>query len=203
MNTDSEQSSTPLDSSGRLSHVDSDGDAHMVDVGNKNSSFRRATATSTITLNKEAYLSVVRNTASKGSVLTVAKIAGIQAAKQTSNLIPLCHQINLNKVEIMFKFSENHDDRTSTTTKSALDNNTSSQNSGERNKEYPARFRLQITCTVSCHDKTGVEMEALVGASIAALTVYDMCKAVDKTAVIGDTRLLYKEGGKSGMFSAE
>ena len=202
MNTDSEQSSTPLNNSGRLSHVDSDGEAHMVDVGDKNSSFRRATAKSTITLNKEAYLSVVKNTASKGSVLTVAKIAGIQASKQTSNLIPLCHQINLNKVEIMFKFSENHDDRTSTTI-SAPDNNTSSQNSVELNQEYPARFRLQITCEVSCHDKTGVEMEALVGASIAALTVYDMCKAVDKTAVIGDTRLLFKEGGKSGMFSAE
>ena len=198
MNTDSEQSSTPLDESARLSHVDSSGEAHMVDVGNKNPSFRRATATSTITLNKEAYLSVVRNTATKGSVLTVAKIAGIQAAKQTSSLIPLCHQVNLNKVEILFKFPDHHDD-----TELAPDNITSSQTLVELHQECLAKFRLQITCTVSCHGKTGVEMEALVGASIAALTVYDMCKAVDKTAVIGDTRLLYKEGGKSGMFFSD
>ena len=193
MNSDSEQSNTPPDKS--LSHVDSNGDAHMVDVGDKNLSFRRATATSTITLNKEAYRNVVKNTTSKGSVLTVAKIAGIQGAKQTSSLIPLCHQINLSKVEILFNFLDCQD------TKSAPGITTSYQNSVELNQIYPAKCRLQITCTVSCHDRTGVEMEALVGASIAALTVYDMCKAVDKTAVIGDTRLLRKEGGKSGMFS--
>ncbi|KAL5259407.1 hypothetical protein ACHWQZ_G009749 [Mnemiopsis leidyi] len=193
LNSDSEQSNTPPDKS--LSHVDSNGDAHMVDVGDKNLSFRRATATSTITLNMEAYRNVVKNTTSKGSVLTVAKIAGIQGAKQTSSLIPLCHQINLSKVEILFNFLDYQD------TKSAPGITTSYQNSVELNQMYPAKCRLQITCTVSCHDRTGVEMEALVGASIAALTVYDMCKAVDKTAVIGDTRLLRKEGGKSGMFS--
>ena len=199
----------------------------MVDVGYKDVSFRRARAESVVILNREAYENVVRNTASKGSVITVAQIAGIQGAKQTSNLIPLCHQINLNKVDISFSFLTGSDNspadvssgtsvptsdphvNTAAATKDpslemlpeAVSPPASLQSSPDVSP--PTGYQLRITCTVTCVSRTGVEMEALVGASVAALTVYDMCKAVDKTAVISDTRLVYKEGGKSGVFSVE
>ena len=209
----SEHHSKLQDSSLGLSHIDSAGEAHMVDVGYKTPSFRMATAESTISLNRQAYESVVKNTASKGAVLTVAKIAGIQGAKRTSSLIPLCHQINLNKVDITFTFSDSQKESPSISDMflnslqhsnpclGSVTKDTSSQ--GTPREPNPASLELHIKCTVSCNAVTGVEMEALVGASIAALTVYDMCKALDKSAVISNTRLLRKEGGKSGSFSVE
>ena len=149
-----------------LTHVDSQGNAAMVDVRNKPETNRKAIAVSSITVNKAAFESIQNDTNKKGSVLTVAKIAGIQAAKQTSSLIPLCHQINLSHLEISFS----SDSQTRT---------------------------ISVQCEARCTGQTGVEMEALVGASLATLTVYDMCKALDSTAVIRDTRLLSKSGGTS------
>ena len=206
----SEHHSKLQDSSLGLSHIDSAGEAHMVDVGYKTPSFRMATAESTISLNRQAYESVVKNTASKGAVLTVAKIAGIQGAKRTSSLIPLCHQINLNKVDITFTFSDSQKESPSISNISLQHSNPCLESvtkeissEGTPREPNPASLELHIKCTVSCNAVTGVEMEALVGASIAALTVYDMCKALDKSAVISNTRLLRKEGGKSGSFSVE
>ena len=147
-----------------LSHVDSQGNAAMVNVGNKPETNRKAVAVSSIIVNKAAFESIENDTNKKGSVLTVAKIAGIQAAKQTSSLIPLCHQINMTNFDISF----------------TLDAQTRT---------------ISVQCEARCTGQTGVEMEALVGASLATLTVYDMCKALDSGAVIRDTRLLSKSGG--------
>jgi cyclic pyranopterin phosphate synthase len=142
-----------------LSHIDPEGKARMVDVGNKNQQFRIAIAEGHITLNHETIALIKENNLKKGDVLTVAEIAGIQAAKQTSDLIPLCHPLLINKVKITTKLDE----------------------SG-----------VKVTGEVRCIGQTGVEMEALTGVSVALLTIYDMCKAVDKQMVIGEVRLKEK-----------
>lgn len=152
-----------------LTHVDARGTASMVDVGDKIPSLRTATASSRIILGAEAFRLVQENRVAKGDVLTVARIAGIQAAKQTSSLIPLCHSIMLNKVRVDF----------------ALDAASSS---------------IRVTTEARCTGTTGVEMEALTAASVAALTIYDMCKAVDKGMIITDVMLETKAGGKGGDF---
>lgn len=139
----------------------------MVDVGNKPATERQARAEAVVQMSDEAMSLLVAGEGPKGDVLATARIAGIQAAKRTSELIPLCHQLALTQVEVRFR-------------------------------PEPAASRLTIETTVRCRDRTGVEMEALVAASIASLTVYDMLKAVDREIVIEHVRLLEKEGGRTG-----
>ena len=153
---------------GKLSHVGPDGAARMVDVGEKPATHRVAVAEAEL-LMKPATLAAIRKGKNpKGSVLEVARIAGINAAKHTSSLIPLCHPLALTKVGIEF---------------SAL-----------------SATRLRIVSRAEAIDRTGVEMEALTGAAVCALTVYDMCKAIDRGMEICRIRLLEKSGGKSGPY---
>lgn len=144
----------------KLTHIDSEGKARMVDVGNKPDQLRIAIAEGHITLNTETISLIKENNMKKGDVLTVAEIAGIQAAKRTSDLIPLCHPLRLNKVKLQ----------------AILDD-----------------AGVKVTAEVRCIGQTGVEMEALTGVSVALLTVYDMCKAVDKQMVIDYTKLIEKK----------
>ena len=153
-------------SSQDLSHVDPEGRAKMVDVGQKSVTRRTAVARGSITIGETAFRLVQDNNIKKGDVLTVSQLAGVMAAKHTANLIPLCHPLNLDKIDV----------------KLILD---------------PADWSVLVTAEVSCADKPGVEMEALTGASVALLTVYDMCKAVTKDMTISNIRLLSKTGGKS------
>ena len=156
------------DSSGkRLTHIDESGRASMVDVGWKDDTDREAVAKAAITMEPETLALIKANNMKKGDVLGVARIAGIMAAKNTSNLIPLCHPLPLNQVTIDFEIDD------------------------EANS-------ITITGTTNVTGKTGVEMEALTAVSIAALTIYDMCKAVDRAMRIDGVRLARKTGGKSG-----
>ncbi|MGI5824173.1 MAG: cyclic pyranopterin monophosphate synthase MoaC [Bacillota bacterium] len=152
-----------------FTHFDGNGNAWMVDVGGKNDTEREAYATGRIYLSGECYRKVKAGTMKKGDVLSVARIAGIMGAKHTCDLIPLCHNINLTKLEVDFEFDD------------------------EKNA-------VIAFCRAKTVGKTGVEMEALTGVNIALLTIYDMCKAVDKTMEMGDIYLLKKSGGKSGLF---
>jgi cyclic pyranopterin phosphate synthase len=156
-----------VDSQDSLTHVNAAGEAHMVDVGGKDDSRRRARAGGRVRLSAEALAAVQDNTNKKGDVLAVARIAGIQAAKKTSDLIPLCHALSLSSVTVEFRIE---------------------------NEE------ILVEATAVCTGKTGVEMEALTAASVACLTIYDMCKAIDRAMVISDVRLLEKSGGVSGDF---
>jgi cyclic pyranopterin monophosphate synthase len=156
----------------KLSHVDDQGRASMVDVSDKEPTERLATAEAIIVLSPEAYRLVISGTAKKGDVLATARIAGIMAAKKTSELIPLCHPLALSHVGVDFD-------------------------------PLPERNAFRIVTSAKTTGPTGVEMEALTAASVAALTVYDMVKAVDKGAVIESIRLLTKSGGKSGRYEAE
>lgn len=143
----------------RLSHIAADGSAQMVDVSAKPLSVREAVATGRITLRAETLALISENKIAKGNVFATARLAGIQAAKQTSQLIPLCHNLNLSHVAI---------DLTS------------------------ADRAIEVQCTARTAAQTGVEMEALTGVSIALLTIYDMCKAVDKEMTISEVRLVKK-----------
>ncbi|OCG04714.1 cyclic pyranopterin monophosphate synthase MoaC [Gilliamella sp. wkB112] len=155
-----------------LSHINQYGDAHMVDVSEKLITTREAKAESFVLMDDETLNIIIAGKHFKGDVFATARIAGIQAAKKTWELIPLCHPLLLTKVEINIVAD--------------TDNN---------------RVRIESICRVN--GQTGVEMEALVAASVAALTIYDMCKAVQKDMVITQVRLLSKTGGKSGSFVAE
>lgn len=152
-----------------LSHFDSDGKAHMVDVSDKPVTARTAIAEGHITMTDETLALITEGRADKGDVLGIARIAGIMGAKKTSELIPLCHPLPVTKVAL---------ELTPDTT-------------------LPG---IRITATVKTGGQTGVEMEALTAVSTAALTVYDMVKAVQKDMEIGGVRLTYKDGGKSGRF---
>jgi cyclic pyranopterin monophosphate synthase len=154
-----------------LSHLDTKGAAHMVDVSGKAVTAREATAEATVTLSAEAFTAVMEGSAPKGDVLAAARIAGIMAAKKVPDLIPLCHPLAIAKAAVEFE-------------------------------PDAARNAIRIVATVATNGQTGVEMEALTAASIAALTLYDMIKAVDKAAVIETVRLLAKSGGKSGDYQA-
>jgi cyclic pyranopterin phosphate synthase len=156
----------------KLSHLDEQGRASMVDVSAKESTERVATAEAVVVLSEEAFHLVTSGTAKKGDVLATARIAGIMGAKKTSELIPLCHPLALSYVGVDFE-------------------------------PQPERSAFRIVASAKTSGQTGVEMEALTAASIAALTVYDMIKAVDKTAVIESVRLLSKSGGKSGTYEAD
>ena len=151
-----------------FSHLDADGKAKMVDVGSKPVTSRRATATADVRMLASTAEGIQAHEIKKGDVLNTARLAAIMAAKRTSELIPLCHQIPLDDVRVDF--------------------------------EFPAPDLLRITATASCHARTGVEMEALVAATHAALTVYDMCKAVDRAMCVEHVRLEAKQGGKSGDY---
>ena len=155
------------ESSGGLSHIDESGKARMVDVGGKDNTERVAVAGCEVHMQQATFDLIKSGGFDKGDVIGVARIAGVTAAKKTSDLIPLCHPIALTQVTIDF------DD---------LDDG----------------IGLSVTSTARTTGRTGVEMEALTGVSIAALTVYDMCKAVDRAIRIDGLRLLSKSGGKSG-----
>jgi cyclic pyranopterin monophosphate synthase len=156
----------------KLTHLDKRGKAKMVDVSEKEINLRTSSASAEVILSKEAFLAVKNNTVVKGDVLSVARIAGIQAAKKTSELIPLCHNIFISSVNIDFKLSEKTDS-------------------------------ILITSDTKTNSVTGIEMEALTAVSIAALTIYDMCKAIDKGIRIKNIHLLSKTGGKSGGYFAK
>jgi cyclic pyranopterin phosphate synthase len=141
----------------------------MVDVSAKDTTHRRATAEAHVKLNHEAFVVLRDNRSAKGDVLTVAQLAGIGAAKRTSELIPLCHQLPLDSVVITFELDD--------------DDNS-----------------VRIAATTECHARTGVEMEAMTAASVAALTIYDMLKAVQRDIEISQVRLLKKSGGRSGDY---
>lgn len=153
-----------------LTHLDNQGHAHMVDVSDKNITKRTATAQAIIEMKPDTLVKIIEGGLPKGDVLATARIAGIQAAKKTSDLIPLCHPLMLTKVSVDIRVLND--------------------------------TQLEVLCTCSLSGKTGVEMEALTGASITALTLYDMCKAVDKGMVIKNVSLLEKQGGKSGDWTA-
>lgn len=154
----------------KLTHLNQHGRATMVDISDKTITERVAKAQSIITMQPKTMALLIEGNHKKGDVLTIAKIAGIQAAKQCSNLIPLCHPLALSSIDIDLDIDEI--------------NNT---------------VTIESCCKVS--GQTGVEMEALTAASVTALTIYDMCKAVDKTMVIGNIKLLHKSGGKSGTYN--
>jgi cyclic pyranopterin monophosphate synthase len=153
--------------SARLTHLNEKGEAHIVDIGDKAITARRAVARATVEAQPATIDAIMGGTLKKGDALAVARIAGIMAAKKTSDLIPLCHPIALNKVEIDI---------------------------GEKNGI------LVITATAETSDRTGVEMEAMTAASVAALTLYDMVKGIDRAMRISSVELLEKSGGKSGDF---
>ena len=155
-----------------FTHFDQNGAAWMVDVGGKADTEREAVAEGSIFMSRECFDKVREGSMKKGDVLGVARVAGIMGAKKTSELIPLCHILNLTKLAIDFEM-------------------------------VPEKCEIRAKCTAKTTGKTGVEMEALTGVSVALLTVYDMCKAVDKTMEIGRIALLEKSGGKSGTFVNE
>ena len=154
-----------------LTHFDADGQAHMVDVSQKDHTDRTAVAGAGIKMAHDTFSLIQLGSAKKGDVLGVARLAGIMGAKKTSELIPLCHPLAISKVSLDFEYDG-------------------------------ALPGVQITATIKTTGHTGVEMEALSAASVAALTIYDMVKAADKGMEIGGVRLLLKEGGKSGRYEA-
>jgi len=149
----------------KLTHIDENGKARMVDVGNKEDTKRSATASGKVFMSVETIEALEKQEFQKGDVLGVARVAGIQAAKKTSDLIPLCHPLAVNFVSVDFRIRESH---------------------------------VEIETTVEIFGKTGVEMEALTACTVTALTIYDMCKAMDKSISIEEIKLLEKTGGKSG-----
>ena len=155
----------------KLTHFDDNGNAHMVDVSEKESSFRIARASCSVRMSLETLQIVTEGRATKGDVLNVARIAGIQGAKKTSELIPLCHPLSLTKINLDFSI----------------------------NNKLPG---IDLISTVKTTGPTGVEMEALTAASISALTIYDMVKSLDKSIIIKDLRLIFKDGGKSGRYES-
>ena len=154
-----------------LTHFDDNGNANMVDISDKQNSFRTAKAACSIQMSLETLKIIADGNSKKGDVLNVARIAGIQGAKRTSELIPLCHPISLTKISLDLTL----------------------------NDKIPG---IEIISTVKTTGPTGVEMEALTAASISALTVYDMVKSLDKSIIIKDLRLIFKDGGKSGLYES-
>ena len=158
---------------GQLSHLDERGQARMVDVGAKEVTHRCAVAAGFVSMAPETVRLISEGAAAKGDVLAAARIAGIQAAKHASDLIPLCHPLSLTHASVDFEI------------------------------QADGYAGVGITATVETDGKTGVEMEALAAVSIAALTIYDMCKAADRGMLVTDVRLVRKEGGRSGTWTRE
>jgi len=155
-----------------FNHFDDQGHAIMVDISAKAPTLRRAVATAQVQMQPEILRAILDQKIAKGDVLSVARIAGISAAKMTPTLIPLSHPLAIHKVSINFE-------------------------------SEPENGILKIISDVSALERSGMEMEAMIAASLAALTVYDMCKGSDKSILISETKLLYKEGGKSGVFNRD
>ena len=151
----------------KLTHIREDGAVQMVDVTKKEATSREAVAAGEIRMSRETVDLIARGELPKGNVLETARLAGIMAAKRTSEIIPLCHPLGVTGIDISFEVSED---------------------------------RISVEVVVRVPGKTGVEMEALLGASVSLLTIYDMCKAVDKGMAIGNVRLMWKTGGSSGDF---
>ncbi|MCD8316990.1 MAG: cyclic pyranopterin monophosphate synthase MoaC [Eggerthellaceae bacterium] len=158
-----------------LTHIDEKGDVRMVDVSQKADTERIAVAEGYIFMHPETLELITSGTAAKGDVLACARVAGIMGAKRTSDLIPMCHPLNLTKSKVECEAIE----------------------PGARED---GRCGIHVITTCGVTDKTGIEMEALVAASVACLTIYDMCKAVDRGMEITDVRLLKKDGGKTGLW---
>jgi len=156
----------------QLSHLDKKGRARMVNVGGKPMTERMAIAAGRVIMKAQTLQKIADKDIEKGDVFGVARVAGIMAAKRTGEMIPLCHSLNLNSVEISFKADH---------------------------RKSEVRIETQVHST----GRTGVEMEALMGTAFAALTIYDMCKSVDRDMVIGDIKLMKKSGGKSGTYLRE
>jgi cyclic pyranopterin phosphate synthase len=156
----------------KLTHIGDDGEARMVDVSDKDVTDRSATARGSVLMAPETLQLIIDGTVKKGDVISVARLAGIMAAKRTADLIPLCHPLALNKIDVDLSCD-------------------------------PDRNAVDIVATCRVSGRTGVEMEALTAVSTAALTVYDMCKAVDRGMQLADIRLVHKAGGKSGEFKAD
>lgn len=156
----------------KLTHLDEEGRASMVDVSDKGVTLREAEAKGRITMNMETLGMIRGGTVGKGDALAVARVAGIQAAKRTSELIPLCHPLALTRVSVDLEIN-------------------------------PEDSSVDITARVKTSGQTGVEMEALTAVSVAALTIYDMCKAADRDMRISDVRMTHKSGGKSGTHNAD
>ena len=155
----------------KFTHLRDQGGVHMVDVSQKSLSERKAVSEGTVHLGEEAFHALVEHRIGKGDVLNTAQIAGIMGAKETSRLIPLCHSIALDAVDLTFQMDEN-------------------------------AYSIKIQATVGSCDRTGVEMEALTAVSVAALTIYDMCKSISKSIRITDIRLISKDGGLHGRYCA-
>jgi len=151
-----------------FTHLNSDGSLNMVDVSDKKITTRRAVAQSEVIMQKDTLSRIKKNQVAKGNVFETAKIAGIMAAKKTSELIPLCHPIKITNIDMEIKITSEN--------------------------------LVKITASIGAVDQTGAEMEALTASSVAALTIYDMCKAYDKGMTITNTLLISKSGGKSGEF---
>ncbi len=156
----------------RLSHVDNEGKARMVDVSEKDVTMREATACGAVIVAPETMALIAAGEVKKGDVLSVAKLAGIMGAKKTPELIPLCHPLALNDIEVELSLDA-------------------------------ARNAVDITATCRVEGRTGVEMEAMTAVVMAGLTIYDMCKAVDRAMRLTDIRLLAKSGGRSDTFKAD
>ena len=154
-----------------FSHIDAEGKAVMVDVSDKEITERTATARGSVSMSSATLRKIVAGGVAKGDVLSVARLAGIMAAKRTADLIPLCHPLALTAIDVALSCDEE-------------------------------RSAVEIEATCRLAGRTGVEMEALTAVSVAALTIYDMCKAVDRGMTIGDIRLVHKSGGRSGTFEA-
>ena len=161
----------------KLTHLDESGRARMVDVGHKPVSAREAVAEGFVTMRPDTLRAIAEESVPKGEVLGTARVAGIMAAKRCGELIPMCHPLPVESVEVQFDVPELEPDA-----------------------DAPVRLHVKATARITA--KTGVEMEALTAVAVAALTVYDMCKAIDKTMEIGGVRLLSKTGGKSGDWHA-
>ena len=161
-----------------LTHVDAKGEVRMVDVSDKAETHRIAIAEGTILMHPETQAMVLQDRAKKGDVLACARVAGVMAAKKTSDLIPMCHPLNITKAKVECE----------------------PVREGER---ADGRVGIHVVTTCGVTGKTGIEMEALTAASVACLTVYDMCKAVDRGMEITDVRLLKKDGGKTGLWLRE
>jgi len=156
----------------RLTHIDSKGNARMVDISEKRESRREAIAAGKVKLSPATYELVKKGHGPKGDIFTVAKIAGIMAAKKTHDIIPLCHPLSITHIDVEYTFLDR-------------------------------KYTIEIKSTVRTKGQTGVEMEALTCVTVVALTIYDMCKAVDKGIELGPFYLLEKSGGKSGRYVRE
>lgn len=158
--------------SSKLTHFDQSGQAHMVDVGHKSVTQRKAIARGYIEMQAETLKLIKLGNHKKGDVLGIARVAGIMATKRTADLVPLCHPLALTNVSVEFEIDDNSN-------------------------------RVLCAVTSQTNGQTGVEMEALTGVQVALLTIYDMCKAVDRSMTINDVKLLHKSGGKSGTWERD